>query len=174
LKALLISSSVPYNPPGCSLITSLASGKEWEFKSAWTYFNSPFLRRFPKREKRQLNSSCLSIRPSVCLSVCLSACLSVCLHVCLLTCQSVCPSACNNSVPTGRSFIKFHIWVFFVNMSRNSGFIKIRQEQGVLHNKKVPNLWEYCAEFFWAWEMFKTKFVEIIKTHILCSITFFF
>ena len=34
--------------------------------------------------------------------------------------------------------------------------------------------WSYLAHFFLEWEMFQTKFVEEIKTHILCSITFFF
>jgi hypothetical protein len=31
----------------------------------------------------------------------------------------------------------------------------------------------YVAELFLEWEMFQTKVVEKIKTHILCSITFF-
>jgi hypothetical protein len=31
---------------------------------------------------------------------------------------SVRPSACNNSAPTGRIFMKFDIWVFFENLSR--------------------------------------------------------
>jgi len=32
----------------------------------------------------------------------------------------------------------------------------------------------YLAEFSLEWEMFQTEAVEKIKTHILCSITFFF
>jgi len=31
----------------------------------------------------------------------------------------------------------------------------------------------YLAHFFLEWKMFQTKFVEKIKTHILCSITVF-
>jgi len=31
----------------------------------------------------------------------------------------------------------------------------------------------YLAQFFLEWEMFQTKGVEKIKTHILCSVTFF-
>jgi len=31
----------------------------------------------------------------------------------------------------------------------------------------------YLAQFFLEWEMFWTKVVEKIKTHILCSVTFF-
>ena len=33
--------------------------------------------------------------------------------------------------------------------------------------------WSYLAHFFLEWEMFQTKVVEKIKTHILCSVTFF-
>ena len=35
------------------------------------------------------------------------------------------------------------------------------------------HFWSYLAQFFSEWEMFQTKFVEKIKTHILCSVTFF-
>ena len=31
----------------------------------------------------------------------------------------------------------------------------------------------YLAQFFLEWETFQTKVVEKIKTHILCSVTFF-
>jgi len=31
----------------------------------------------------------------------------------------------------------------------------------------------YLAPFFLEWEMFQTQVVEKIKTHILCSVTFF-
>ena len=33
--------------------------------------------------------------------------------------------------------------------------------------------WSYLAQFFLEWEMFQTKVVEKIKTHILCSVTLF-
>ena len=36
------------------------------------------------------------------------------------------------------------------------------------------HVWSYLAQFFLEWEMFQTIFVEKIKTHILCSKTFFF
>ena len=32
----------------------------------------------------------------------------------------------------------------------------------------------YLAHFFWEWQMFPAEVVEKIKTHVLCSITFFF
>jgi hypothetical protein len=38
--------------------------------------------------------------------------------------------------------------------------------------KTYVNLW-CLAEFFLGWEMFQTKVVEKIKTHILSSITYF-
>jgi hypothetical protein len=30
----------------------------------------------------------------------------------------------------------------------------------------------YPIQFFWEWEMFQTKFLDKIKTHILCPVTF--
>jgi hypothetical protein len=38
--------------------------------------------------------------------------------------------------------------------------------------KTCAYLWQYLVEFFLEWEMFQTKVVEKIKTHILYSITF--
>jgi hypothetical protein len=38
--------------------------------------------------------------------------------------------------------------------------------------KRFSHLWQYLAEFFLEWEMFKTKCVEI-KTQVLGSVTFF-
>jgi hypothetical protein len=40
--------------------------------------------------------------------------------------------------------------------------------------KTNTHFWSYLAQFFLEREMFQTKVVEKIKTHILCSITFFF
>jgi hypothetical protein len=39
--------------------------------------------------------------------------------------------------------------------------------------KTNTRFWSYLAHFFLEWEMFQTKFVENIKTHLLCSVTFF-
>jgi hypothetical protein len=39
--------------------------------------------------------------------------------------------------------------------------------------KTYVHLWSYFAQFFSEWEMFQTKFVEKLKTHILCLIVFF-
>jgi hypothetical protein len=38
--------------------------------------------------------------------------------------------------------------------------------------KTDTHFWSYLSQFFLEWEMFRTKFVEKIKTHILCSVTF--
>ena len=35
------------------------------------------------------------------------------------------------------------------------------------------HFWSYLAQFFLEWEMFQTKVVQKIKTHILYSVTFF-
>ena len=35
------------------------------------------------------------------------------------------------------------------------------------------HFWSYLAHFFLEWKMIQTKVVQKIKTHILCSITFF-
>ena len=35
------------------------------------------------------------------------------------------------------------------------------------------HFWSYLAQFFLEWEMFRTKVVEEIKTHILCSVIIF-
>ena len=39
--------------------------------------------------------------------------------------------------------------------------------------KTFSHLWQYLVKFFLEWGMSQTTFVEKIKTHILCSITFF-
>jgi hypothetical protein len=55
----------------------------------------------------------------------------------------------------------------------HSSFIKIRQVQRVLYMKTNRKFRSYLAKFFLEWEMLQTKFVEKIKTHILCSGTVF-
>ena len=38
--------------------------------------------------------------------------------------------------------------------------------------KTYVHLWQYLDDFFLQWEMFETKFVEKLKTHILYWVTF--
>jgi hypothetical protein len=40
--------------------------------------------------------------------------------------------------------------------------------------RRLKCIFLYLAQFFSEWEMFQTTVVEKIKTHILCSVTFFF
>ena len=73
----------------------------------------------------------------------------------------------------GRIFMKFYIWVFFENLSRK---FKVHYD---LARKLVPYLKthirfsSYLVHFLLDWEMFQIKVVEKMKTHNLCSVTFF-
>ena len=88
--------------------------------------------------------------------------------------MSVCLSAWNNSAPTGRIFMKFDTWVFFESRSRKFKFHENQTRiSGALHMKPYIHYWQYLAQFFVEWEMFQTKAVDEIKTHILCSVTVF-
>jgi hypothetical protein len=80
---------------------------------------------------------------------------------------SVCVSAWNNSGVAGRIFIKLNIWGFFENLSRE---FKFDYNMTKNNSKTDVNLW-YLAQFCVEREMFQTKVVEKIKTHILCSVT---
>jgi hypothetical protein len=55
---------------------------------------------------------------------------------------------------------------------KNSSFIKIWHEEKVFYLYTYADLWHYFAVFFLEWEMFQTKVVEKIKTHIFNN--FFF
>jgi hypothetical protein len=81
-----------------------------------------------------------------------------------------------NSAPTGRIFMKFDVWGFFggKNGGENSFFNQIGQKWSVLYMKTNVHFLSYLAQFFLEFEMFQTKAVETIQTHILCSVTFFF
>ena len=65
-------------------------------------------------------------------------------------------------------------WKFFSKICpQNSIFITIRQEQRILYMKTDRQFWSHLAQLFSEWEIFQRKVVEKIKTHILCSVTFF-
>ena len=63
------------------------------------------------------------------------------------------------------------IWHFifegFLNISR-----KLTRITGNLH-EDLRIFWQYLAELFLELEIFQAKVVEKLKTHILCSITYF-
>jgi len=56
----------------------------------------------------------------------------------------------------------------------NSSFTKIGREQRVLYRKTNIHFLSHLAHFFLEWEMFQTKVVEKIKTHICDQFLFFF
>jgi hypothetical protein len=65
------------------------------------------------------------------------------------------------------------VFGYFFKLFRNNSMIKIWQEWQVLHMKTFARLWSYLAEFFLKLEIFRTKSVDKIKTHVLCPVTFF-
>ena len=72
----------------------------------------------------------------------------------------------------------FHeMWRYFIIFRKSicrkhSSFIKIRQEQWVLHVKTQVHVWSNCAEFCLECEIFQTNVVEKTITHVLYSVTF--
>ena len=67
--------------------------------------------------------------------------------------------------PTGRIFMKFDIWQFKKKLFKFH--YNLTKKRIIFFMKIYCNLW-YLAEFFLRWEMFHTKLLEKIKTHILC------
>ena len=51
--------------------------------------------------------------------------------------------------------------------------LKSDKNEGLLHMKTNIQFLSYLSHFFLEWEMFQTKVLEKIKTHILYSVTFF-
>jgi len=84
---------------------------------------------------------------------------------------SVRPSPWNSLAPMGRIFFKFYIWVFFEILSRKFKFHSNRTRiTGTLREDQYTFL-IISRPLFLEWEMFQTKVVEKIKTHILCTVT---
>jgi hypothetical protein len=68
----------------------------------------------------------------------------------------------------------------FLHLSTVWKYVKTIQVQLKSYNNNGYFMWrpmyiygKFFAKFFLEWEMFHTKVVKKIKTHILCSITFF-
>jgi hypothetical protein len=72
-------------------------------------------------------------------------------------------------LPLDEFFKKFDIWVFFSQICKK---IQVSFKSDRNNTTDIDFVW-YFAEFFLEWEMFQTKAVEKIKTHILYSITLF-
>jgi hypothetical protein len=87
--------------------------------------------------------------------------------------MSVCPSSLNNSAPIRRIFMKFDISTFFKNLSRKFKFdLSLTRIKGTSHE----DLSTFMIVYRWILLIMRNvsdKVVEKIKTHILCSITFF-
>jgi hypothetical protein len=56
---------------------------------------------------------------------------------------------------------------------QNSSVIKMWQEQRAVYTKTYAHSSQYLAELFLELEMLQIKVIQKIKTHVLCSITFF-
>jgi hypothetical protein len=69
--------------------------------------------------------------------------------------------------------MKSDIWIFSKICRENSSFIKIWQELRVLYMKTNIHFLSHLAQLFLEWEIFKTKVIEEIRRHILCSMTSF-
>jgi hypothetical protein len=123
----------------------------------------PIIRRLRKNcEKRLLASSCLPVYLSVRSSVHPSVRLSVRL------------SAWNNSASDGRIFMKFNIWVFFVNLLRKFKFHwNMRRIRGNVP-EDVCKFVIISRSFLVRMRNISDKFVEKIRTHIFVLTTFFF
>ena len=86
---------------------------------------------------------------------------------------SVLPSTWNIWAPSGRIFMKFDIWVLFSDLSRKFGFHSTLTRMTATVPETYVHLWQYLAQYFLDWEIFETEVLEEIKTHVLCSITYF-
>ena len=93
------------------------------------------------------------------------------------------------SASIGWIFVKFDIWVLFeksaeeiqvpLKSDKNNGYFTWRPIYIGVCVCIYIYIYIYIyrshlAEFFLEWQMFQTKVVEKIKTHILCSVIFFF
>jgi len=83
--------------------------------------------------------------------------------------------AWNNSSPTGRILMKFDIWVLLEKIYEKIRVsLKWDNTNSCFTWRLVYIFLSNRSQFFLEWEMGQTKVVEEIKTHVLCSVTFFF
>ena len=91
--------------------------------------------------------------------------------------MSVRPSVClhgTTRIPRGRIFMKFDIGGFFENLSRKFKFHQNRTRIKVTLHEDQYTCFIISLSFDFRMKTFQTKYVEKIKTHILCSIRVFF
>ena len=86
--------------------------------------------------------------------------------------MSVChQSRMENSAPIGGIFMKFYTWVFFENLPRKYKQVSLKSDTNDGYFMWRPMF--IFDHILLSWMMFQTKVVEKIKTHVLCSVTFF-
>jgi len=89
--------------------------------------------------------------------------------------MSVRLSVWNNSVPNGRILMKFDIRVFFRKSAEKIQVaLKSDKKGGTLHAIQYKFFIMSRSFLLSIKKHFRQKFVEEIKTHILCSVAFFF
>ena len=90
-----------------------------------------------------------------------------------VTCLFIHQSSRNNLNPTGQTVMKFYYLSIFQNSVTkiHVSFIAHNNNRYFIHEDQYTFL--IIHNLFLEWEMFLTKVVEKIKTHILCSITVF-
>jgi hypothetical protein len=67
----------------------------------------------------------------------------------------------------------WHLNIFRKSVEKIQVSLKSDKNNECLTCRPIHIFVSYLAQFLWDWEMFQTKVVEKIKTHILYSITFF-
>jgi hypothetical protein len=75
-------------------------------------------------------------------------------------------SAWNNSTPTARIFMKFDIWIFFENLSRQFKIYYNRTRITSTLREDQYTFFIISRSFLLRMKMFQTKVVEKIKTHV--------
>ena len=71
-------------------------------------------------------------------------------------------------------FLRNLIFEYFSTfLPENGSYIKIWREWRGSYKKTNVHMWSHLSEFLLGWDIYRTKFVENVQTHILCSITFF-
>ena len=89
------------------------------------------------------------------------------------SCLSTCVSSWDNSVPTGRIFMKFYIWVRFEMLSWKFKLHSNLTGLWVALHEDHVQLRSYLTAFFLEWEIFQTKDEEKMKQRIQCTLKFF-
>ena len=88
------------------------------------------------------------------------------------SCLSVCPSSTNNSIFTARTFIFYIIFRKSVENIRVS--LKSGKNNGYFTRRPIYIQYNISLHSSQNEKCFRKKVLDKIKTHILCSVTFFF